>query len=107
MISPLLATERTVAVWSTLLHSIVSLYSDEYAALVKTIGLVVEAKADYFTPKKPKKVEAIIQYYAFITAQLVDQTVDFDLLLNTSNTEQELMESWRLLCRIESSLHLQ
>jgi len=53
--------------------------------LVKTIDSVVEAKADYFTPKKPKKVEAIIQYYSFITAQLVDQTVDFDLLLNTSN----------------------
>jgi len=23
------------------------------------------------------------------------------------DTEQELMESWRLLCRMESSLHLQ
>ena len=85
IIDPLLATDRTSAVWSTLLHSSISLSSDECATLVKSIDLVVEAKADYITPKKPKKEKAILQYSSIVTSQFVDPTVEFDTLLNSSN----------------------
>lgn len=54
MIAPLLATERTVAVCSTLLPSLISLSSAECVVLVKSIYLVVETKAVYFIPKKSK-----------------------------------------------------
>ena len=85
MIDTLLATERTISVRTTLLPSLISLTSEECVALVKSVDSVVEAKADYFTPKKPKKEEAFLQHSSFITTQLVDPTVDFDVLLNAAN----------------------
>ena len=85
MIATLIAVVPTVDVWSSLLSRVASLSSDERVALVKSIDLVVEVKADYFALKTPKKETCILHYASFVTSQLVNPVVNVYALLNAFN----------------------
>ena len=85
MIATLIAAVLTVDVWASLLSRVASLSSDERVALVKSIDLVVEVKADYFALKTPKKKKCILHHASFVTSQLVNPVVNVYALLNASN----------------------
>ena len=55
MIDTLIAIKRTVDVFSSLLPSLVSLSSEKRFELDKSVYLVVETKADYFTPRNLRR----------------------------------------------------